>query len=106
MATKEKNDDDFEIESWNSQPAEASAGKTGSWRTYRPVIDHDECIRCDICALYCPDICITRVDDPSHKKGKMVIDYDYCKGCAICSNECPKQCIEMVKESEFHKEEE
>ncbi|MEA2071718.1 MAG: 4Fe-4S binding protein [Asgard group archaeon] len=105
MSSNKKDKEDFEVQTWISKPAEAAAGKTGSWRTFRPIIDHDECIRCEICALFCPDIAISRdEDDPSHKKGKMIIDYDYCKGCGICSNECPVECIEMVKETKFKEE--
>ena len=103
--TKSK-EDDFCVDTWNSTPAKGSAGKTGLWRTYRPVIDHEECTRCEMCILYCPEPCITiDLNDKSHKKGKIIIDYDYCKGCGICSNECPQKCIEMVKETEFIEDE-
>ena len=98
--------DDFRVGTWDSKPAKGAAGKTGLWRTYRPVIDHDICIRCEICALYCPEPCIARIDDPSHEKGKMIIEYEFCKGCGICANECPKKCIAMVKETEFENVEE
>ncbi len=102
-----KSNDDFKVETWNSKPTKGAAGKTGLWRTFRPIIDDDVCTRCEICALYCPEPCITlNPDDPSHEKGRMVIEYEYCKGCGICANECPKHCIEMVKETEFLVEEE
>ncbi|MBD3189928.1 MAG: 4Fe-4S dicluster domain-containing protein [Candidatus Heimdallarchaeota archaeon] len=104
---KTKDEEEFEVETWTSEPEEGTAGETGLWRTFRPVIDHDECIRCEICSLYCPEPCITLDEsDPSHKKGKMVIDYEYCKGCGICANECPKHCIEMVKETTIDEEKE
>lgn len=27
---------------------------TGTWRYHRPVIRHDDCVKCGICAEYCP----------------------------------------------------
>ena len=62
--------------------------KTGDWRTYKPVIDKEKCIRCGKCWLNCPDACYTK-----DKDGFFVIDYDYCKGCLICEKECPVKCI-------------
>ncbi len=52
------------------------------------------CQSCDICALLCPDLCITR----NEITGQVEIDYDYCKGCGICAAVCPKKAIEMVQE--------
>lgn len=71
---------------------------TGTWRYKRPVIRHDVCVRCGICAEYCPCGVIEKVD------GKMVIDYTYCKGCGICTTECPKKAIDFVLETECGKE--
>ena len=51
---------------------------TGTWRYHRPVIRHDDCVKCGICAEYCPCGVIEKIDN------KMVIDYTYCKGCGIC----------------------
>lgn len=76
-----------------SNPTVGSMGKTGSWRTYRPEIDHSRCTKCTLCWIYCPDAAITRQDDDSPK-----IDYDYCKGCGICANECPTKAILMKRE--------
>ena len=99
--------DDFKVDTWNSRPAKGSAGKTGLWRTFRPVINHEECTRCEICVLFCPEPCIELdQEDKTHKKGKIIIDYDYCKGCGICANECPQHCIDMIKETEFFEDEE
>jgi 2-oxoacid:acceptor oxidoreductase delta subunit (pyruvate/2-ketoisovalerate family) len=53
-----------------------------------------ECESCEICALFCPEICITR----DEKTGEVVIDLDYCKGCGICAAVCPKGAIQMVLE--------
>lgn len=73
-----------------STPKEEAMGLTGSWRTFRPVVNREACNRCGICAMYCPDAVIDQ--------DTMEIDLVYCKGCGICSNECPKKCIEMVRE--------
>ena len=53
-----------------------------------------ECESCEICSLFCPDLCITRDD----KAGEVRIDLDYCKGCGICAAVCPKGAIQMVLE--------
>jgi len=55
---------------------------TGSWSETQPVLG-DECTACALCALFCPEGAITRMD------GHMSIDYDYCKGCGICEVVCP-----------------
>lgn len=71
---------------------------TGAWRYRRPVIRKDDCIRCGICATYCPCGAIEKANE-----GK-VIDYTYCKGCGICTVECPKKAIDFIEESNFRKE--
>ncbi|TET64249.1 4Fe-4S dicluster domain-containing protein [Candidatus Bathyarchaeota archaeon] len=78
-----------------SVPTVGSVGKTGFWRTFRPVIDYSKCIQCTLCWVYCPDGAITRQEDDSPE-----IDYDYCKGCGICANECPVKAITMQREEE------
>ena len=55
-----------------------------------------ECESCEICSLFCPDLCITR----DEKTGEVLIDLDYCKGCGICAAECPVKCIEMKRKRE------
>ncbi len=52
------------------------------------------CESCEICSLFCPDLCITR----DEKTGEVTIDLDYCKGCGLCAALCPKGAIEMVLE--------
>jgi 2-oxoacid:acceptor oxidoreductase delta subunit (pyruvate/2-ketoisovalerate family) len=49
------------------------------------------CGSCEICSLFCPDLCITRSES-----GEVQIDLTYCKGCGICAAVCPKQAIQMV----------
>jgi len=69
--------------------------KTGTWRTFKPIIDYSRCTKCGWCIVYCPEPCIY---SESTKEGKIVIDYDFCKGCGICAEECPIKCIDMVME--------
>ncbi|MHA1543130.1 MAG: 4Fe-4S dicluster-binding protein [Candidatus Hodarchaeales archaeon] len=98
-------DDRPEVQNWTSYwdlpygpvslPVKGSAGKTGNWRTFRPVVDNEKCIKCYFCYMYCPEGTISVNDET----GFVEIDYDYCKGCSICANNCPKKCIEMVKEN-------
>jgi len=66
--------------------------KTGSWRTYKPVLDKEKCTKCLTCWKYCPDVAIDIIDEYP------VVNYDYCKGCGICSEECPKKCIKMIRQ--------
>lgn len=76
-----------------AKPARGSAGLTGSWRTERPLLDQNKCIKCLLCWLYCPEAAVVRGDDDS-----VSIDYDYCKGCGICARECPVKAITIVEE--------
>ena len=76
-----------------SRPEPGSAGRTGTWRDSRPVIDESKCTRCLLCWLYCPEDTILRRDDDM-----VYVDYEYCKGCGICANVCPVGAITMVPE--------
>jgi len=76
-----------------SKPGRGSYGKTGDWRTFKPVIDREKCNKCMMCWLYCPEGVIDQ-----GKEGYPKIDFTYCKGCGICAQECPSKCIEMVRE--------
>ena len=55
---------------------------TGAWSVERPVL-LEACNVCGLCALFCPEGAMRRVD------GGMEIDFDYCKGCGICEVVCP-----------------
>ncbi len=70
------------------EPGSSIKNKTGSWRTFKPVLDKDKCINCENCFLFCPEGCITKETE---------IDYDYCKGCGICAHECPVKAIKMER---------
>lgn len=67
--------------------------KTGSWRSSRPEIDEEKCIKCYICWKFCPDVAVI-VTEGEYPE----IDYVHCKGCGICAVECPKDCIGMKRE--------
>lgn len=76
-----------------SRPTIASAGKTGFWRTFRPVIALSKCTGCLLCWIFCPEGCIKRGE-----KDMPEVDYDYCKGCGVCANECRLGAITMERE--------
>jgi len=78
-----------------TEPGSAKKFKTGDWRSQRPVIDYDKCIKCGLCYIYCPDMSIKMRGD-----GFFEVNLDYCKGCGMCAHECPKKAIEMVEEVE------
>ena len=85
----------------DSYAGPGDAGRTGSWRVLRPVIDYTKCTparkgkpACYSCWLYCPDSVVSKTIKPE-------IDLEYCKGCGICAEECPAKAITMVAESSF-----
>ncbi|NPA74569.1 MAG: 4Fe-4S dicluster domain-containing protein [Euryarchaeota archaeon] len=92
----------------------STENKTGGWRTFRPIIDYEKCIRCYICWKFCPDTAIDFAAPEKHPAPKdalkrfdtVEINYDYCKGCGICANECPANAIELVLEQNVGGEEE
>lgn len=68
--------------------------RTGLWRSFRPVIDHDRCHRCVwMCALPCPDAAMD-IDTEGYPR----VDLEHCKGCLICVAQCPFHAIEAVPE--------
>lgn len=76
-----------------TSPMSARNNKTGSWRSERPIWNHEHCIRCAVCDLFCPEACIG-----ANAEGYYEADLDYCKGCGICMMECPTRCIHMEQE--------
>ena len=68
---------------------------TGAWRSVRPVIDKTSCVKCGICATFCPLQCLSKDDH-----GFYEVRLDFCKGCGVCAHECPRRCIAMKLEAD------
>jgi len=77
------------------EPGSAANYKTGLWRSERPVWRHEQCVKCAVCVIFCPEGCIDLRAD-----GAPEGDLEYCKGCGICARECFTGCITMVMEQE------
>ena len=86
---------DLEVGCVVSDAGSASTYKTGDWRSMRPVVNKDHCVRCGVCYIFCPDMAVAKTDE-----GYFEADLYYCKGCGICAHECVTQCITMVQEEE------
>ncbi len=76
-----------------AKPGTTRQNKTGSWRTYRPVVDLEKCTSCGTCELFCPEGIIV-IEKPEKYK----TDYDFCKGCGICAEVCPYKALGMEME--------
>jgi pyruvate ferredoxin oxidoreductase delta subunit len=76
-----------------TEPGNARAFKTGDWRTQRPILDKEACIKCGHCWIYCPEAAYS-----PDKEGYFICNLDYCKGCGTCAQECPTNAITMVLE--------
>ena len=79
-----------------SSPVEMGLSREEAVREAQRCLGLRECESCDVCGLFCPDLCITR----DEKTGDVLIDLDYCKGCGICVAVCPKGAIQMVLEGD------
>jgi pyruvate ferredoxin oxidoreductase delta subunit len=77
-----------------SFPQKGAIGKTGDWRTFKPVLNQEKCTKCGRCYLFCPEGTIPFNDETEQYE----IDLIYCKGCGICAKECPTKAITMEKE--------
>ena len=75
-------------------PAEMKLTEKEARREAERCLGLRECESCEICSLFCPEICITH----NENTGAVEIDLDYCKGCGICAAVCPKGAIQMVLE--------
>ena len=81
-----------------STPSAGEAGATGDWRTSRPELERGRCLAvkqddtaCQLCWVYCPDVCITQGVPPA-------VELQFCKGCGICSAVGPDDAIAMIPE--------
>ena len=86
---------DMEVGNIITEAGNGSFRKTGDWRTERPILDKEKCIKCALCWIYCPDAAIK----PS-EEGYYEADLYYCKGCSICARICPAEAITMIEEEE------
>lgn len=87
--------EDMEIGGIATEPGSAKANRTGDWRSQRPTYEFSRCLKCGICAVFCPEGCIV-----PNTEGNFEAELYYCKGCGICARECPTRVITMVEEEE------
>jgi 2-oxoacid:acceptor oxidoreductase delta subunit (pyruvate/2-ketoisovalerate family) len=69
--------------------------RTGSWRTFRPVIDTEKCNHCLLCWIYCPDSAVLVENEKVTG-----FDLNHCKGCGICVENCALKAISLVEEGQ------
>lgn len=86
---------DVEVGNIITEAGSASSRQTGDWRTERPVLDKEKCVKCGLCWIHCPDAAIRLTED-----GYYEADLYYCKGCGICASICPVGAITMIEEEE------
>lgn len=86
---------DMEIGCIVTEPGSSKYYRTGDWRSQVPTYNFSHCIKCGVCALFCPEGCIG-----PNAEGYYEADMYWCKGCGICSRECPTGVIKMVDEEE------
>lgn len=90
---------DFKYGNAMIHPGSTCEYETGTWRTMKPKVDQEKCIKCGRCYIFCPEGCIKiKLDNRDEKK--VEINLFYCKGCGICSRECPTRAIKMEEEEE------
>ncbi len=77
----------FKILTSASTSGPGDAGRTGSWRVERPVIDMSRCIpaktgkhACHLCWLYCPDNVVSKGPRTHDRSGILQRLWDLCPG--------------------------
>ena len=70
----------------------------GDWRSMRPVVNRDKCVKCAVCWLYCPVQCV------EEKPRWFDFNLKTCKGCGICVAECPCGAIRMEAQEKKNSE--
>jgi pyruvate ferredoxin oxidoreductase gamma subunit len=73
--------------------ANAPQRHTGNWRQFRPLLHQEQCTRCWLCFVWCPEAAIS-LDADDYP----VVDYEVCKGCLLCAHECPTHAFSVEKE--------
>jgi len=82
-----------------ASPGTTKEYQTGSWRTFRPEVDHEVCIGCDMCNKVCPEgVCFSTGLKNKADKTFYDRDLDYCKGCGLCAKHCPVKAISMIQD--------
>lgn len=77
-----------------TEAGSAKQYRTGDWRSQYPLWNHEKCIKCGICSLFCPEGCVGQ-----NEEGYFEANLYYCKGCGICARECWTEAITMVEET-------
>jgi len=54
---------DMEVGNIVTEAGSASFRRTGDWRTERPILDKEKCIKCALCWINCPDAAIKPGED-------------------------------------------
>ena len=76
-------------------PGNTEEVDTSAWRTFKPVINQDKCIRCRLCWVYCPDGAILEVDEEyTNSKGRKFkitfkVDYVHCRAVVSAPTSAP-----------------
>lgn len=55
---------------------------------FKSVIDHEKCVKCEVCVERCPVKAIDMKEFP-------VIDFEKCLGCGLCATTCPQDAIKL-----------
>jgi pyruvate ferredoxin oxidoreductase delta subunit len=77
------------------EPGSSRYQKTGNWRSDKPVWTFEQCIKCGVCTVFCPEGCLK-----PNEEGFPIVNLDFCKGCGICVAECFTGCIAMEEDKD------